>query len=141
MATLIPYDPLVDAGIDELFRGFFQPVRRDGRTAPVTIKMDVSEDDKSYTIHAEIPGVAKDDIQVTIDGNEVTFGAEVKREKDVRDGERVLRSERFYGNAYRTLTLPAEVDEAQSVAKYANGVLELKLTKKPQQAGKRLNVQ
>ncbi|HKN07969.1 MAG TPA: Hsp20/alpha crystallin family protein [Pseudomonadota bacterium] len=141
METLVSYEPLVDAGIDELFRGFFQPVRRDGRTSPVTIKMDIAEDDKSFTIHAEIPGVAKDDIQVTIDGNQVTFGAEVKREKDVHDGRRVLRSERYYGNAYRTLTLPSEVDEAQSVAKYENGVLELKLIKKAQQAGKRLNVQ
>ena len=47
MASLIPYDPLVDTGIDELFRGFFQPIRMEGRAAPVTIKMDVTEDDKS----------------------------------------------------------------------------------------------
>lgn len=141
MATLIPYDPLVDTGIDELFRGFFQPVRREGRAAPVSIKMDIAEDDKSFTISAEIPGVRKDEIQVTIDGNQVTLGAEVKREHDVQDGQRVLRSERFYGSAYRTLTLPTEVDETQSAAKYENGVLELKLVKRAQQAGKRLNVQ
>jgi len=91
MASLIPYDPLVDTGIDELFRGFFQPIRMEGRAAPVTIKMDVTEDDKSYTVHAEIPGVSKDDIQVTIEGNQVTLGAEVKREKEVKDGQRVLR--------------------------------------------------
>ena len=71
MASLIPYDPLVDTGIDELFRGFFQPIRMEGRAAPVTIKMDVTEDDKSYTVHAEIPGVSKDDIQVTGDPKSV----------------------------------------------------------------------
>ena len=76
MASLIPYDPLVDTGIDELFRGFFQPIRMEGRTTPLTIKIDVTEDDKSYTVHAEIPGVSKDDIQVTIEGNQVTLGAE-----------------------------------------------------------------
>ena len=141
MATLIPYDPLMDAGIDELFRGFFQPIRLEGRAAPVTIKMDIAEDDKSFTIHAEIPGVSKDDIRVTVEGNQVTLGAEVKREKDVRDGQHVLRSERFYGNAYRALTLPTEVDETQSAAKYENGILELKLAKKAQPAGKRLGVQ
>jgi HSP20 family protein len=141
MATLIPYDPLSDTGIDELFRGFFQPVRREGRSAPVTIKLDIAEDDKSYIIHAEIPGVAKDDIQVTIDGNQVSLGAEVRRETEARDGRRILRSERFYGSAYRTLTLPTEVDEAQSAATYRNGVLELKLAKKAQQAGKRLSIQ
>ena len=142
MATLIPYDPFVDTGIDELFRGFFQPVRMEGRGGTqVSIKMDVSEDDKSYTVHAEIPGVNKDDIHVTIEGNQVTLGAEIKREKDVKDGERVLRSERYYGNAYRSFTLPTEVDEAASQAKYEKGVLELKLVKKAAVAGKRLSVQ
>ncbi len=141
MASLIPYDPLVDTGIDELFRGFFQPIRMEGRAAPVTVKMDVTEDDKSYTVHAEIPGVSKDDIQVTIEGNQVTLGAEVKREKEAKDGQRVLRSERFYGNAFRSLALPTEVDETQSEARYDKGVLELKLVKKAASAGKRLNVQ
>jgi HSP20 family protein len=103
--------------------------------------MDVSEDDKSYTVHAEIPGVNKDDIHVTIEGNQVTVGAEVKREMDVKDGERVLRSERYYGSAYRSFTLPTEVDESTSQAKYDKGVLELKLAKKPTLAGKRLSVQ
>jgi len=106
MASLIPYDPFADTGIDELFRGFFQPVRREGRGTQVSIKMDVTEDEKSYTVHAEIPGVSKDDIHVTIEGNQVTLGAEVKREKDVKDGERVLRSERYYGSVYRSFTLP-----------------------------------
>ena len=141
MATLIPYDPFADSGIDELFRGFFQPVRREGRAGQVPIKLDVAEDDKSFTVHAEIPGVTKEDIQVTIDGNQLTLGAEVKREKEVHDGQRVLRSERFYGSAYRTLTLPTEVDETQSQAKYQNGILELKLVKKAPQAGRRLSVQ
>ena len=141
MTSLIPYDAFGDAGLDELFRGFFRPVRVEGRSAPVSIKMDVSEDDKSYTVHAEIPGVAKDDIHVTIEGNQVTLGAEVKREKDVKDGERTLRSERYYGSVFRSFTLPVEVDEASSKAKYDKGVLELTLTKKPALAGKRLSVQ
>jgi len=141
MASLIPYNPLVDTGFDDLFRGFFRPVRAEGRDTAVSIKMDVSEDDKVYTVHAEIPGVNKDDIHVTIEGNQVTVGAEVKREKDVKDGERVLRSERYYGSAYRSFTLPTEVDESTSQAKYDKGVLELKLAKKPTLAGKRLSVQ
>ena len=141
MASLIPYDPFADTGIDELFRGLFQPVRREGRNLPVSIKMDVAEDDKSYTVHAEIPGVNKDDIHVTIEGNQVTVSAEVKREKEVKDGERVLRSERYYGSVRRSFTLPTEVDQAASQAKYDNGVLELKLIKKPALAGKRLSVQ
>ena len=141
MATLVPYDSLADAGLDELFRGFFQPIRREGRAVAATIKLDIAEDDKFFVIYAEIPGVAKDDIQVTVEGNQVTLGAEVKRERDAQGGQRILRSERFYGNAYRSLTLPTEVDETQSAAKYQNGVLELRLAKKAQQSGKRLNIQ
>ena len=140
MASLIPYDPFADTGIDELFRGFFQPVRMEGRGTQVSIKMDLTEDEKSYTVHAEIPGVNKEDIHVTIEGNQVTVGAEVKREKDVKDGERVLRSERYYGSQHRSFTLPTEVDEAASEAKYDNGVLELKLAKKTARSGKRLTI-
>jgi HSP20 family protein len=139
MNQLTSYDPFADAGIDELFRGFFRPVRVE--KSPATIKMDVTEQDGAYVVKAEIPGVGKEDIQVSIEGNQVTIGAEVKREKDIKDGERVLRSERYYGSVYRGFTLPVEVDEASSNAKYENGVLELMLTKKPAAAGRKLTIQ
>ena len=141
MANLIPYDPFTDTGFDDLFRGFFQPIRLEGRSQPMSIRMDVTEDDKAYIVRAEIPGVNKEDIQVTIEGNQVTFGAEVKREKDVRNGKRALRTERYYGSVHRSFTLPVEVDEATSEAKYDKGVLELKLAKKAQLSGRKLSVQ
>ena len=140
MNHLTTYDPFADTGIDELFRGFFRPVRFE-KAGPATIRMDVTEQDNAYLVKAEIPGVAKEDIQVSIEGNQVTIGAEVKHEKDVKNGERVLRSERYYGSTYRAFTLPVEVDEATSNAKYENGVLELKLAKKPVQTGRKLTVQ
>ena len=96
MANLSTYDPFTDP-VDELFRGFFRPVRVEnaGRQGPAAIKMDVTEDDKTYIVHAEIPGVNKDEIQVTIEGNQVTLGADAKREKELKDGQRTLRSERL----------------------------------------------
>ena len=139
MNHLTTYDPFAESGIDDLFRGFFRPVRVEKTAA--AIKMDVTEQNGAYLVKAEIPGVGKDDIQVSIEGNQVTIGAEVKREKDVKDGERVLRSERYYGSVYRGFTLPVEVDEAASEAKYENGVLQLKLVKKPANAGRKLTVQ
>src|ERR1700704_3595377 len=135
MNHVTAYDPFAESGIDEVFRGFFRPVRVE--RAPVTIKMDVTEQDDAYTVKAEIPGVGKDEIQVSIEGSQVTIGAEVKREKDVKNGERVLRSERYFGSVYRVFTLPVEVDEATSQAKYENGVLELKLVKKPANTGRK----
>jgi HSP20 family protein len=142
MASLQLYDPFADAGIDDLFRGFFRPVRGSDRgNAPAAAKVDVTENDKGYVVHAEIPGVNKDDIQVAVEGNQVTISAEVKRVNEPKDGERVLRTERYYGSMYRSFTLPSELDEANSEAKYENGVLELRLARKPAVAGRRLQVQ
>ena len=140
MNNLVSYDPFVDTGMDELFRGFFKPVRMEGPRTPVTIKMDVTETDKGYLIHAEMPGVKKDDINVDIDGNLVTITAEMKRETERKEGDKVLRSERYYGNVYRSFTLPRELDESMSEAKFADGVLELTLVPKLPVAGKKLMV-
>ena len=140
MSNLVSYDPFVDTGIDELFRGFFKPVRFEGMKAPVTIKMDVTETDKGYLIHADMPGVKKDDINVDIDGNQVTITAEVKRESERKEGDKVLRSERYYGNVYRSFTLPRELDESMSEAKFSDGVLELTLVARLPVAGKKLMV-
>ena len=141
MASLQLYDPFADVGVEDLFRGFFRPVRSNERAAPAAIKLDVAESDKGYTVHAEIPGVKKDDIQVAIEGNQVTISAEVKRNGEVKEGDRVLRTERYYGAVYRSFTLPVELDETTSEAKYENGVLELRLVKKPAVAGRKLTVQ
>ena len=141
MASLQIYDPFAEAGIDDLFRGFFRPVRSTDRTTPAAVKVDVTETEKGYVVHAEIPGVSKDEIQVAVEGNQVTIAAEVKRNREPKEGERVLRTERYYGAVYRSFTLPSELDEANSEAKYDNGVLELKLAKKPAVAGRKLTIQ
>jgi HSP20 family protein len=140
MNNLVSYDPFVDTGMDELFRGFFKPVRMEGARSPITIKMDVTETKDGYMIHAEVPGVKKEDINIEIEGNEVTITAEVKREWEKKDDDKTLRSERYYGNVYRSFTLPYELDDKMSVAKYDRGVLELKLVKKAGVAGRKLPV-
>ena len=140
MQNVISYDPRADASYDELFRGFFKPVRLEGAASPVTIKMDVSKTDNGYVVHSEMPGVKKEDIAVAIAGNQVTITAEVKQHREKKEGERMLRNERYFGNIYRSFTLPAELDESASVATYDNGVLELNLVKKAAVAGKRLAV-
>ena len=128
MANILRYNPADDA-FDDLFRGFFmRPVRFEGNQ-DIQIKVDVSEDDKAFTIHAEIPGVKKEDINVTIDGGQVAISAEVKNEKEVKEGERVIRSERYYGKVSRAFRLSQEVDDGGAEAKYADGVLTLHLPK------------
>ena len=139
MHNLTVYHPFAHAGFDDLIRGFFRPVRVEKSAAP--IKVDVVETDAAYVVKAEIPGVNKDEIQVSIEGDVVTIGAEVKREQETKDGERVLRTERYSGNVYRAFTLPVEIDEVSSTAKYENGVLELTLAKKPAAQGRKLTIQ
>jgi len=141
MQNLMSYDPRTDTGLDELFRGFFKPVRVEGPPTPIMIKMDVTETENGYLIHSEMPGVNKEDIDVAIASNLVTITAEVKREWEKKEGDRMLRSERYFGNIYRSFTLPAELDESACEAKYDNGVLELKLVKQAAVAGKRLAIQ
>ena len=140
MQNVISYDPRAETGLEELFRGFFQPVRMEGAPTPVMIKMDVTETDNGYLIHSEMPGVKKEDIDVAIEGNQVTITAEVKPDWEKTEGARVLRNERYFGNIYRNFTLPAELDQSASVATYDNGVLELKLVKKAAAPGKRLAI-
>ncbi len=142
MANVTRFDPFQISALDpfdDVFRGFFRPVRVEGQPQ-VQIKVDVKEDDKSYTVHAEIPGVKKEDIHVTIDGNQVSISAEVKQEKEVKEGEKVLRSERYYGKVARSFTVASDIDESASQAKYTDGVLELVLPKKIAAASKRLTI-
>ncbi len=143
MNTLVRLDPHADR-LDDFFAGFFRPVfnaERGALTNVSEIRIDVREDDKSYTVEAVVPGVKKDDIHVAIDGNEVSITAEVKNEKDVKDGERVLRSERFYGKTTRRFALAQEIDESGAQAKYEDGVLKLSLPKKAATSARKLTIQ
>jgi len=140
MANISRYDPYeMTDPLDNLFRGFFRPVQMD-KDMP-RIRMDVKEDEKSYAVHADVPGVAKDDIHVTIDGNTVSISAEVKQGSERKEGEKVLRRERYFGRVSRSFALESEVDEASATARYQDGVLELVLPKKSAAAAKRLAIQ
>ena len=139
MVNIRRFDPF-EISFEDLFRGaLLRPLNPETR-APAQFRMDVTENDKEYQVLAEIPGVKKEDISVTINGNEVAVSAEVMHEKDVKDGETVLCSERYYGKIQRAFTLGQEVDEATAQAKYNDGVLELTLLKKAVIAAKKLTV-
>ena len=132
-------DPFSD--IDDLLKGFLvRPVSYEGR-APMQIKMDVKENDDVYTVHADIPGVKKEDIHVSIEGNQVSISAETKLDKEAKNGDRILRSERYRGSVARSFSLAQEVDETKAEARYQDGVLELTLPKKASSAGKVLSIQ
>lgn len=145
MANITRYDPFSNIArfdpfdrFGDLFSGFrVSPALRD---LEPEIKMDVSEDDKAYSVHAEIPGAKKEDIKVAVDGNAVSITAEVKKEKEEKEGKKVIRTERYYGKVYRSFSLDRDVDADAVKAKYSDGVLELTLPKKAGTAGKEIKV-
>jgi HSP20 family protein len=140
MANIARFSPF-DETFNDLLRGFFvRPIGLETSGVPARFRVDVTESEKAYTVRAEIPGVRKEDINITIDGDEVAISAEVKNENEVKDGERVLRSERYYGRVSRAFSLGQEVDEAAARAKYADGVLELTLPKKAAAAARRVTI-
>ena len=137
--SLSRFEPFVD--VDDFFKGFLvRPAFMEGQPQ-MQIRMDLKEDDKAYTVHADIPGVKKEDIQVNIDGNQVSISAESRIEKEEKKGEKVLRSERYCGKVARSFTLAHDVDEAKSQARYSDGVLELVLPKKSPATAKNLPIQ
>jgi len=141
MLNITRFNPLEDA-FDNVFRGVpvWLPNAEARAAAPTQFRMDVTENDKEYRVLADLPGVKKEEISITINGNEVEVAAEVKLEKVARNGDTVLRAERYYGKVQRAFALGQEVDEATAQAKYADGVLELTLPKKTAAAAKRVEV-
>jgi HSP20 family protein len=121
---------------------YVRPLHGDPLPSPEVIKVDVKETDAVYTVHAEIPGVAKEEIHVTLDGNAVTLSAEVKQQDNTSKDEKVLRSERYFGSVSRSFQLPQDIDREASKAKFENGVLTLTLAKKKVTTGTRkLNIE
>ncbi|HWS13008.1 MAG TPA: Hsp20/alpha crystallin family protein, partial [Rhodocyclaceae bacterium] len=127
---------------DDFFRGFFvRPVEFGSAPEAPQVKIDVKEQADSYVVHAELPGVKKEDIHVHIDGSMVSLTAERKVEKEVREGERVLRSERYFGKVSRSFQLGQEIDDGKATAKLTDGVLEITLPKKAAVSARRLVIE
>jgi len=142
MSSLIPRGSLFDDFFKDIAPGFYiKPLHGDPLPSPSQIKVDVKESEQAYTVSAEVPGVSKEDIQVSIDGNVVTLSAEVKQADTQTSDEKTLRSERYYGSVSRSFQLPAEIDQGQAKAKYDNGVLTLTLPKKQGGSSQRLTVE
>ena len=142
MTALVSRSGLFDDFFKDFAPAFYvRPLHGDALPEPSQIKIDVKEDDAAYTVHAEVPGVPKEDINVSIDGNVVSLRAEVRQHDQKKDGEKLLRSERYYGAVARSFQLPVEVDAAQARARYDNGVLVLTLPKKQGNKTQRLAIE
>lgn len=128
---------------DNLFEGFFRPMRLtspfnwDESHAPA---IDVSENDESYTVKADLPGIKKEDINVTVNDGILTISAETKTEDEKKEGDKVIRRERRYGKYSRSMSLGQQIDEDNVRAAYKDGVLELMLPKKAEAKRQKITV-
>ena len=139
MANITRYNPFEDF-FQDFGKGFWlKPLPFPAETE-LKMKIDVKEDDKSFTVKADIPGVKKEDIQIDIDDDHISLRAEVKREKEEKKDEKVVYSERSYGMVSRSFTLPVDVDAKAAKAEYKDGVLNLTLPKKGNGSAKRVAV-
>lgn len=138
-----PFGRLVENMIEDMFAPFTQgsglaPWSGEGTISP---RLNVSENDKSFEVQAEMPGVNKEDVKVAIDRQRVTIEGESKRESQQREGDNVLYSERSASKFMRSFMLPVEVDEANAQARMENGVLTLTLPKKEGNGATRVQIQ
>ena len=101
--------------------------------------VDIFETDNEVVVKAEMPGMTKDDIQVSLSDNILTIKGEKKKEEEKSDKD-YYRSERVYGAFMRSLPLPAEVNPEKIHAAFKNGVLEVRLPKTEEAKKKAINV-
>lgn len=134
-------DPFAPEAFESTMRRMMAPMRWDGESQLPQIRIDVDEDDKAYTVRADIPGVAKDDIRVEVKGNVVRIDAEVRKESETKgENGKSLRKERYYGALSRAFSLATDIDDSRTEAKYENGVLTLTLPKKETAGSKRIAI-
>ncbi len=142
MSAMIPRSSLFDDFFKDMAPGFFvRPLHGDPLPSPSQLRVDVKETEGAYEVTAEIPGVDKKDIHVHVDGNLVSLNAEIRQADERKDGEKVLRSERYYGAVSRSFQLPVAMDESRTTAKYEDGVLTLTLPKQAAPSSRRIAVE
>ncbi|MDY0330054.1 MAG: Hsp20/alpha crystallin family protein [Thiomonas sp.] len=132
-------EPVFGRLFDQAFRDFFA-VSDNPDQSLKKLSMDVTETDKGYLVHADLPGVDKDAVKIQIDGARVSISAESKKEDEKTEGGKVIYRERSASQFYRSFELPAEIDSATAEAKLENGVLTLTLPRKAQAAVQQIAV-
>ena len=141
MTPLRVNDPGFGESIESAFRRFLSPWSGDIDTAPLRMRLDIAETPEAYEVKADLPGVHKEDISVRIHGNVVQIDAEVRRDKEGKASDRVLRSERYQGSVSRSFSLAQDVDDSKVEARYDKGVLSLVLPKRAQDGSRKVQIQ
>ena len=125
--------------LDDTLERFFSPAH-EAALAARSPALDVVETAAAYTVKLEVPGVAKEDVKVAIDGRKVSVQASSAAQVEPKEGEQIVYRERTATRYARSFTLPLEVDQAEANAKLEHGVLTLSLPKRGVRAAAQLTV-
>ena len=138
--ALVPRGNMFD--LDRFFSDFWAPASADAQGVDTFFspRVDVKEADGFYDITAELPGVEKDNLQVTLHDGVLTLEAEVEREDKEEEEGTIIRQERRYGKFMRRFNLGEDVQEDEISASFKNGVLHLRAPKREPKAPERRRI-
>ncbi len=131
--------------IDELnnrFNSSFYPVNRQGGSIEKSIvpAMDIIETNEGYEVRADLPGVIKEDLSVSVKDNVLTISADSTQENVSGEDDKVIKSERLVGKYLRSMKLGNAVDDSKISAKYSDGVLRVSLPKAEKSVSREIDV-
>lgn len=137
-----PFAPLFGDWMDDFWnRTYLAPMPRQAEMpAMERALMDIVDKGDAFEVKVDMPGVKKEDIDVSVEGTRVSIRAETQSTKEEKEGERILHTERFAAMFARTFELPVEVTETGADAHYEDGVLTLTLPKRAPLATKKLTI-
>jgi HSP20 family protein len=135
MTGLLRYE----SPLDRALGAFFTPVNGSASVAGGSIDLDVVETPEAFVVKAEVPGVAKDKIEVKVEDRDVTIAVEYREE--LEPNGKALWRERSFGKASRAIRLPEAVDANAAQAKHVDGVLQLTLPKIAKANAKQITIQ
>ena len=139
--TTFPLETLnMQREINRMFDNFFRGgIQDDGAISFLTPAVDISEGENEYTVRAELPGVSKEDVRITMQDNILTIRGEKKEEKEAKESN-YHRTERSYGSFQRSFTLPTHVKSDKIEASHKDGVLTITLPKVEEAKPKQIEV-
>ena len=139
--ALMPWR-LWDDNFDNVMERYFQPTRMldEEMAGSLTPRMDVVERDGEFVVRTDLPGIKKEDINITLENGLLTISGEAKEETEEKEGGQVIRQERRYGKYMRSLRVATPIDEKRVKANYKDGVLELVLPKAEEAKPKKITV-
>lgn len=135
------FERLLGSVLDDFFSPVSRGVQAAATTQSVSPRVNVVETEKAFELQAELPGVKKEDVKISVENRRLTIEAEVKRDEEKKEGENLVYAERSLSKFSRSFALPKEVDDSSAQAKLENGVLTLTLPKKEPVKAKQIAIQ